>query len=289
MSSGTSTYELNGRQLAKFLLFGMIAWLPPMSGLALLARGLAPTRSAILVGIAGLIAVVGLSLWRSLSRREPVFLESFGTDSGGCRNVRKWSDVASVKGNFASRWAMYEDLTAWLSSRQWMGQVVGEVGGSNDALRGFLDGAIYRQLPYPEYDVQNLHQIRDSQFDVIILDQTLEHVADPERALREVARVLKPGAVAIVTTPFLLPVHTGPNFGDYYRWTPQGMETVLRRCGFEPQVRMWGSLKAAKALAEDIYLRADRARELGVSLTAADSDATFPVTVWAIATNLKSV
>jgi SAM-dependent methyltransferase len=183
---------------------------------------------------------------------------------------------------------MYEDLTAWLASRQWCGQVVGEIGGSNETLRRFLDGATYRQLPFPEYDVQNLYQIQNSQFDAMILDQTLEHIADPERALREVARVLKPGGLAIVTTPFLLPVHVGTNFGDYYRWTPQGMGIVLKRCGFQPEVRMWGSLKAAKALTEDMYMKADRAREIGLSLTLADSDPTFPVTVWAIAKNLKS-
>lgn len=42
---------------------------------------------------------------------------------------------------------------------------------------------------------------RDGVFDALFAGEVIEHVADPVEALREWARVLKPGGVAIVTTP----------------------------------------------------------------------------------------
>jgi hypothetical protein len=85
----------------------------------------------------------------------------------------------------------------------------------------------------------------------------------------------------------LVPVHKGNDFGDFYRWTPQGMETLLRRCGYEAQVRMWGSAHAAQVLIEDMYLRADQAAERGISLNWTDSEDPFPIMVWAVATKPK--
>lgn len=43
--------------------------------------------------------------------------------------------------------------------------------------------------------------IPDSSFDVVISSECIEHVPDPEKALREMVRVLKPGGVIVVTTP----------------------------------------------------------------------------------------
>ena len=43
--------------------------------------------------------------------------------------------------------------------------------------------------------------IPDSSFDVVISSECIEHVPHPEKALREMARVLKPGGFILVTTP----------------------------------------------------------------------------------------
>jgi SAM-dependent methyltransferase len=240
----------------------------------------------LLLGLAGAVAIAALSLWRSLQKKEPAFRLS--PVSSRDPSAQRWANVGNPKAIHANRWAMYESLSEWLSERDWTGKAVGEIGGSNGALRLFVCEAQYRQLAYPEYDVQNLQQIKDNEFDLLILDQVLEHLPDPERAMGEIHRVLKPGGVAIVTTPFLIPVHRGTDFGDYYRWTPQGMAIMLKRAGFEPDVRMWGNLKASKALIEEMYMYADRALSLGLDLLSSESEGTFPITVWATARSLKN-
>jgi SAM-dependent methyltransferase len=212
-------------------------------------------------------------------QRQPIKRQRDGSLPG------QWRRVADPRDNFANRWAMYEDLTAWLSVRDWKGKLVAEFGGTNEVLRTFMPGAEYRSHPYPEYDLQDLRNVADATFDIAVLDQTLEHIAHPERALSEVRRVLKAGGIAVVTTPFLVPVHTGPNYGDYYRWTPQGLAVTLDRTGFDARVRGWGGRRAAAVLIEeDMYMSAEAAESRGISLSAEEDETEFPVTVWAIGT-----
>lgn len=65
-------------------------------------------------------------------------------------------------------------------------------------------------------------------FDGVILTEVLEHCIDPPRAVAEVFRVLKPGGVLLVTSPFLWPDHRTPDYADYWRFTEQGWAFLLR-------------------------------------------------------------
>lgn len=58
----------------------------------------------------------------------------------------------------------------------------------------------YRYVQYPEYDMTNL-ALDDGQFDVVIHSDTLEHVANPVRALSECRRVLAPDGKCLFTVP----------------------------------------------------------------------------------------
>ncbi len=86
---------------------------------------------------------------------------------------------------------------------------------------------------HPELDYQSDIQdmpIADESFDTVLSAEVLEHVPDPEKALREIYRVLKPGGKLVISIPHLMYLHNEPN--DFYRYTKYGLRTLLERVGF---------------------------------------------------------
>lgn len=73
-------------------------------------------------------------------------------------------------------------------------------------------------------DVHHLTFDDDSVGTVVSLD-TLEHVADPLRALQEIHRVLRPGGVAVISSVMFFPIHAHP--WDFWRFTPEGFAQLL--------------------------------------------------------------
>lgn len=71
----------------------------------------------------------------------------------------------------------------------------------------------------------------EESFETVLCSEVLEHVSDPERILREIGRVLKPGGVVLLTVPFMAPLHQLPL--DYYRFTPRGLVELIARSGME--------------------------------------------------------
>lgn len=67
----------------------------------------------------------------------------------------------------------------------------------------------------------------DNAWDTIVCLETLEHVKDPFMAMKEMYRVLKPGGTFIGSTPFNYELH-GEEYGDYWRFTRQGWEILLK-------------------------------------------------------------
>ncbi len=56
---------------------------------------------------------------------------------------------------------------------------------------------------YPECDITQL-PYREATFDFVVHSDTLEHVSDPEQALRECRRVLVPGGYCVFTVPVIV-------------------------------------------------------------------------------------
>jgi SAM-dependent methyltransferase len=72
----------------------------------------------------------------------------------------------------------------------------------------------------------------DATFDTVLLLEVLEHVADARGTLAEIARVLKPGAMLLISVPFLYPIHDAPH--DYSRFTAPGIDQSLRELALVP-------------------------------------------------------
>ena len=64
-------------------------------------------------------------------------------------------------------------------------------------------------------------------FDTVLCTEVLEHVAEPFRAVNEIARVLRPAGHVILTVPLYFPLHeeAGMNF---FRYTPYGLRHLLK-------------------------------------------------------------
>ena len=67
----------------------------------------------------------------------------------------------------------------------------------------------------------------DATFDGVVLTEVLEHCVDPKAAIAEVGRILKPGGLLLVTSPFLWPDHRTADYADYWRFTEQGWRLLL--------------------------------------------------------------
>lgn len=70
----------------------------------------------------------------------------------------------------------------------------------------------------------------DSSIDTILCTEVLEHVKNPEKVIKEFARILKPNGIVITTAPFFYPIHDS---FDFFRYTDKGIAVIMQRCGFE--------------------------------------------------------
>jgi SAM-dependent methyltransferase len=83
--------------------------------------------------------------------------------------------------------------------------------------------------PYPDVDVVASAErlpIRASSADGILSIALLEHVPDPQRAVGECFRVLKPGGRFVGFVPFMQGVHASPY--DFQRYAPEGLRHLFR-------------------------------------------------------------
>ncbi len=116
-------------------------------------------------------------------------------------------------------WCHREDLRGQVldvgvtNARRWLGPHYRTVGLNGEDLHADL-----RSLP-----------VAADSLDAMLVTEVLEHCEDPFAAMREIYRVLKPGGLLMVTSPFFWPQHATRDYQDFWRFTDQGWALLLRR------------------------------------------------------------
>lgn len=91
----------------------------------------------------------------------------------------------------------------------------------------------------PDWDYSRLDVVADlyalpfpsGVFEAVLSTQVLEHMREPERAVREYSRVLREGGQLFLTAPQGWQEHQQPH--DYFRFTRFSLRWLLERAGFE--------------------------------------------------------
>jgi len=86
----------------------------------------------------------------------------------------------------------------------------------------------YKTKPHIFADAQSL-PFADNSIDTVLFLDVMEHLPFPDRALKEIHRVLKPQGQCIIQVPILYPVYDAPL--DFQRWTCYGLKILINKQG----------------------------------------------------------
>lgn len=125
-------------------------------------------------------------------------------------------------------------------------------GGLAKAIK--MHGVDYDQLPYPEYDLQNLHNIPDETYDRLLTVCVLAEVGDPYAAMRELYRITKPKGWGIMHSNMGQPPDTKSP-----RFTHDVYKSLLESSGFHATAHVFAfslsdnDVEAMNLFREKIY------------------------------------
>jgi SAM-dependent methyltransferase len=126
-----------------------------------------------------------------------------------------------------------------------------DVGCGTQPFRTLIEPQVERYLTYDIEsrageidfigDAEDMRAVADESIDCMLCSEVLEHVPHPHVAIREFARILRPGGVLLLTVPFLARLHEEPH--DYFRYTRHGLRRLLDDGGFDiDEIAETGSL-----------------------------------------------
>lgn len=156
-------------------------------------------------------------------------------------------------------WLGTSDIFAFnLRNRdQWVAEQARKIGAGTRVLDAGAGSAPYRELfTHCTYETQDFAQLQNDQlrygryaridhvcdltqipvpeasFDAVLCTEVLEHHPEPIAVVHELARVLKPGGVLLLTAPLGSGIHQEP-FHYYGGYTPFWYQHFLPAAGFE--------------------------------------------------------
>jgi SAM-dependent methyltransferase len=135
---------------------------------------------------------------------------------------------------------------------------------------------------YPDHNMLSLN-FPDASYDFVMSDQVLEHVeGNPQQAIDECYRVLKPGGIAVHTTCFINPVHGSPN--DYWRFTPEALRLLHRAWSDVIECDGWGNFAVWSVVHDGLRFEGvPHARWHPLHRLATHNDPLWPIVTWVVA------
>lgn len=147
-----------------------------------------------------------ISPWNAFSREK---LKKIFTEKKSIVDIGGGLRIDPTKNNRS------EDTYAWL--KDYIANVDYKILDKVPDYKPDIVGDIHH-LPFP-----------DNSVDAIVCIAVLEHVEEPQQAVREIYRVLKPGGYAFIYAPFLFYYHPlNGYYQDYYRFTYDGMKYLTK-------------------------------------------------------------
>jgi SAM-dependent methyltransferase len=150
-------------------------------------------------------------------------------------SLARWRNMTTAySGQSILRMLQYEHLSKLTLS----GKVLDMGGGRNAGYMKLLPPSAEVESVNIDAKIAPTHLVQageplpysDETFDAAICLNTLEHIYDSPAVLREIHRVIKPGAKVHVTVPFMFRIHGHPD--DFHRATPSWWRETFARVGF---------------------------------------------------------
>jgi SAM-dependent methyltransferase len=146
-------------------------------------------------------------------------------------------------------WEMNDFPRIWilLDFKEWVTKynlTQGAILASTHAQDPELEFLSYETIIHLPYPVQDLHKPLPhiNTYDFFVFNQTLEHLYNPQLALKNIYAAVKPGgyvftSVPVFSIPHLTPFH-------YAGFTPMGLAMLFLTAGFEVcEIGQWGNYK----------------------------------------------
>ena len=160
------------------------------------------------------------------------------------------------------------------------GSIVVDLGAGEATLRartpkGVRYLALDRGIGHAGWDYSKLDSVcdalgvplKDASIDLVISKQVLEHLPEPIAALKEIARILKPGGRVILSTNQQWPQHQQPH--DYFRYTSFGLRYCCEQADLTVErldpmggVFTTALFHATQTLAPHLWVKSPRARQI---------------------------
>jgi SAM-dependent methyltransferase len=198
-------------------------------------------------------------------------------------NLWKLSLLGLERGPHITRYSMYASLQA---QGQQLPKKLGDILSISHSqnlieLLG-IQAKTLTEANYPDHNFLSLN-FADESFDFVLSDQVLEHVeGNPQQAIDESWRVLRPGGIAVHTTCFINPIHLVPK--DYWRFTPDALALLSQRFSKILACQGWGNFEAWLLIRDGLRFEGiPQATWHPLHQLALRNDPDWPIVTWIIA------